>query len=265
MSTVLCRQVDRVATVILNRPKANNSISRALLTELTSTIKALDASEEVNAIILTGAGSSFCAGVDLKELSTLSRDEVAEIVLPKRGTRGPFASVSAPRRTPLISAINGACVTGGLELALAGDILIASENATFADTHARVGVMPSWGMSVLLPEKFGRGRALQMALSGDYINAVTACEWGLVNVVVPHEELLHRAERLAHSIAHTPATAVQAVHASYTAHAEAANGAAWDREHEVASSWVANHLDVDQLREKLTGLFARGRAQQSKS
>lgn len=264
MSTVLVRTVGRIATVTLNRPKAHNAMSRALIQDMKAAVSALDADDDVGAIVLTGADPAFCAGVDLKELGSLEPEIIAQAVLPPAGDRGPFASVSSPRRTPLICAVNGPCVTGGLEVALAGDILLASERATFADTHARVGVMPSWGMSVLLPERIGRGRALQMSLSGDYIDAATACEWGLVTKVVAHDSLLEEAEALAQSIADAPAESSGTLLSSYHAHHEGLDGAAWERERVVAAEWARKHLNPEQLQARIRAVFSRGRAQRGK-
>ena len=109
-----------------------------------------------------------------------------------------------PHDTPIIGAINGPTVTGGLELAMCCDFLIASERARFADTHARVGVMPGGGMTIRLPQLIGIDRARRMSLTGDYIDAETARDWGLVVEVVPHESLLARARELAATIAVHP-------------------------------------------------------------
>ena len=261
--SVLVNRVGRVATVTLNRPRARNAISRALLHELRESVLSLDASNDVGAIVLTGAGDAFCAGLDLKELATLSAADAAQAVLPGGpGSRGPFATAEKPLRTPIIAAINGPAVTGGLELALACDVLIASELATFADTHARVGVMPSWGMSVLLPERIGRSRARQMSLSGNYIDARTAYDFGLVSSVVPHDQLLGAAEELARAIADAPTDSVRELHGVYRAHAEAADAAAWERERAAAAAWAASHLSAEKLAARLDGLFKRGRSAQ---
>jgi enoyl-CoA hydratase len=101
---------------------------------------------------------------------------------------------------PIIGAINGHCITGGFEMALACDILIASERARFADTHARVGMLPGWGLSQKLPRLIGLSRAREIAFTGAPINAQTAYDWGLVNHVHPHDDLLNRAESMAQSI-----------------------------------------------------------------
>ena len=136
-------------------------------------------------VILTGADPVFCAGLDLKELGDSTE-------LPDISPRWP------PMTKPVIGAINGAAVTGGLELALYCDILIASENAKFADTHARVGLLPTWGLSVRLPQKVGVGMARRMSLTGDYLSADDALRAGLVTEVVPHDELLAAARRWPH-------------------------------------------------------------------
>ena len=117
--------------------------------------------------------------------------------------------------TPVIGAINGAAVTGGLELAMSCDFLIASDRARFADTHARVGVVPGGGMTIRLPQLIGPDRARRMSFTGDFIDARTAYEWGLVVEVVPHESLMDRARELATSIASLPAENVQEIRRVY--------------------------------------------------
>ena len=132
-------------------------------------------------MILTGADPVFCAGLDLKELGDSTE-------LPDISPQWP------PMTKPVIGAINGAAVTGGLELALYCDILIASEQARFADTHARVGLLPTWGLSVRLPQKVGVGMARRMSLTGDYLSSADAFRAGLVTEVVAHDATApHRA------------------------------------------------------------------------
>jgi enoyl-CoA hydratase len=116
---------------------------------------------------------------------------------------------------PVIGAINGAAVTGGLELALYCDVLIASEQARFADTHARVGLLPTWGLSVRLPQKVGIGLARRMSLTGDYLSATDALRAGLATEVVPHDQLMRTARRVAASIVGNNQNAVRALLASY--------------------------------------------------
>ncbi len=193
---------DRVAVITLNRPDARNALNPALTAALPEAIAGCDARDDVDAIVLTGADPAFCAGVDLKSLSTDS--EVRHVVAsdPDALIR-PFPETTKP----VLGAINGVAVTGGFEVALNCDFIIASDRARFADTHARVGVMPGWGLTVLLAEAIGQRRAREMSVTGNFVDAPTALGWGLVNHVVPHEELLpfapagagHRVERFGRS------------------------------------------------------------------
>ena len=179
---------DHVRTLTLNRPHARNALSTELRAQFYAALSDAEADDDVDVVILTGADPAFCAGLDLKELGDTTE-------LPDISPKWPAM------RTPVIGAINGVAVTGGLELALYCDILIASENARFADTHARVGLLPTWGLSVRLPQKVGVGMARRMSLTGDYLSADDALRAGLVNHVVPHDELLGKAQELASAIA----------------------------------------------------------------
>ena len=199
---LLVQTQDRIRTLILNRPQARNALSGALRAALFGALAEADADTGVDVLILTGADPVFCAGLDLKEF----------------GESTGIADISPqwpPMTKPVIGAINGAAVTGGLELALYCDVLIASEQARFADTHARVGLLPSWGLSVRLPQKVGVGLARRMSLTGDYLSAADALRAGLVTEVVPHPELLPAAHRVASSIVGNNPAAVRARLASY--------------------------------------------------
>jgi enoyl-CoA hydratase len=193
---------ERVLTLTLNRPKSRNAMSAALRDRFFGALAEAEADDGVDVVILTGADPVFCAGLDLKELG----DSAA---LPDISPRWP------PMSKPVIGAINGAAVTGGLELALYCDILIASEQARFADTHARVGLLPTWGLSVRLPQKVGVGMARRMSLTGDYLSAEDALRAGLVTEVVPHDQLLSAARRVADSIVGNNQDAVRALLTSY--------------------------------------------------
>jgi enoyl-CoA hydratase len=186
---------DGVATVTLNRPHAMNALSRALRAEIVRTFATLAKDAGVGVIVLTGAGRAFCAGLDLKELG--GEQGAAE------GADGAVAAgadvVSALSRSPqpVIGAVNGFAITGGFELALACDVLIASTAARFADTHARVGIMPGWGLSQKLSRTIGIYRAKELSLTGNYLSAEQAEAWGLVNRVVAPEALLPTCQALA--------------------------------------------------------------------
>jgi enoyl-CoA hydratase len=192
-----------VATITMNRPEAMNALSRGLQNALVSIVDELNADPAVRVIVLTGAGRrAFSSGLDLKEIAAygLALAPAAE------GALDPVAALARCSK-PLIGAINGVAVTGGLELALACDILIASSKARFADTHARMGVLPGWGLSQLLPRLIGLQRAMELSLSGNYIDAATAFSWGLVNRIVEPADLLASARQLASDISECdPAT-----------------------------------------------------------
>ena len=186
-----------VAIVTLNRPQAMNALSAALRRELARVFRELEAETQVRAIVLTGAGTrAFTAGLDLKELGQQG--------LGAANASGPDDNpVKAIEQTgkPVIGAINGVAITGGFEVALACDVLIASENARFADTHARVGIMPGWGLSQKLSRLIGPYRARELSLSGNFLDAATAERWGLVNRVVSADDLVAVATALAHDMA----------------------------------------------------------------
>jgi len=193
---------ERVRTLTLNRPRARNALSSALRDRFFGALTDADTDDGVDVVIVTGSDPVFCAGLDLKELWS-------ESALPDISPRWP------PMTKPVIGAINGAAVTGGLEMALYCDILIASEEARFADTHARVGLLPTWGLSVRLPQKVGVGLARRMSLTGDYLSAADALRAGLVTEVVPHDRLLPAARQVAASIVGNNQNAVRALLASY--------------------------------------------------
>ncbi|HEY8516121.1 MAG TPA: enoyl-CoA hydratase [Candidatus Binatia bacterium] len=189
-------KADGIATLTLNRPQAMNALSRALRRALIQTFGELATDPETRVVILTGAGRAFCAGLDLKELGGEAGDTAAnETEAAISG--GELVKTMARLEQPIIGAINGFAITGGFELALACDVLIASTEARFADTHARVGIMPGWGLSQKLSRTIGIYRAKELSLTGNYLSAQQAEAWGLVNRVVAPEELLPTCQALA--------------------------------------------------------------------
>jgi enoyl-CoA hydratase len=183
---------DGVAVITLNRPWARNAIDSALAACLIDAFTRAESAPEVGAIVVTGADPAFCAGVDLKEFTRLQRP-------PARASE---AIVMAGELTkPALGAINGPVMTGGLELALGLDVLIASERARFADTHAAVGILPGGGMTARLPRAVGSRMAMEMSYTGRVIDAAEALQIGLVNHVVPHEDLLAATLAMAATIA----------------------------------------------------------------
>ncbi len=205
----------RVAVVTLNRPAARNALNELLRQMLRSTMAQVEADEGVDVVVLTGSDPAFCAGLDLKELGRSTTTTDASTGHDAVGDRDEPRTPWAPLTKPLIGAINGVAITGGLELALQCDFLIASDRAAFGDTHARVGVLPGWGLSVLLPQAVGYRRALEMSMTGNFMLADEALAFGLVNHVVPHDELLVRTHSIAQDIAKNNTPAVRALLASY--------------------------------------------------
>ncbi len=195
---ILVEKTGSIATVTLNRPGAMNALSRDLRRAIAETFEDLEADENIRVAILTGAGKAFCAGLDLKELGgdASAVGGSAGGVNSTIGDKDPVTSIGQ-FSGPVIGAINGVAITGGFELAIACDVLICSENARFADTHARVGILPGWGLSQKLSRAIGIYRAKELSLTGNFLSAQQACDWGLVNRVVPAEELLPTARKLA--------------------------------------------------------------------
>ncbi len=244
---LLIDTTDRVRTLTFNRPHARNALSAQLRQEFFAALRAAEADDAVDVIILTGADPVFCAGLDLKELGDTTE-------LPDISPKWP------PMRKPVIGAINGAAVTGGLEMALYCDVLIASERAKFADTHARVGLLPTWGLSVRLPQKVGVGMARRMSLTGDYLSAEDALRAGLVTEVVPHDELLPTARRIATTIVGNNQKAVRALLDSYHhIDAEQTQAGLWI-EAESARAWMATTTG-DDIAASRGSVIERGRSQ----
>lgn len=211
MSDVLLVDIkDRIALLTLNRPEARNALSSELLRTLAETMTAVDNDDDVDVIVLTGADPAFTAGLDLRELGSTGGN-LRSATEPENDWNTPW-----PRTTkPVIGAVNGAAVTGGFEIALNCDFLVASERAKFGDTHARVGILPGWGLSVLLPQAIGIRRAREMSLTGNFMDAREALAFGLVNHVVPHEELIPFTLKIAADIAGNDQRSVRSLLASY--------------------------------------------------
>ncbi len=174
---------DGIATLTLNRPDQLNALSLELRQRLHEELESIRTDREIRAVILTGAGRAFCAGLDLKEMGDPeARRAGGDAPDPPRLLR------ALPQ--PVIGAINGLAITGGFEISLSCDILIITPETKFGDTHARVGLVPGWGLSQRLSRAIGLARAKELSLTGNYLSAELAYEWGLVNRIVPREKLM---------------------------------------------------------------------------
>jgi enoyl-CoA hydratase len=248
---------DRVAVLTLNRPDRRNALNAALRRVLRDAVRAIESDPGVDVVILTGADPAFCAGLDLKELGTPDSGLTSADAPPVGPERGPLGA----HTKPIIGAVNGVAVTGGLELALACDFLIASELARFADTHTRVGILPGWGLTVLLPEAVGIRRAREMSTTGNYLDAPTALVWGLVNRVVAHESLLPTCRQLAAAIVSNDQTAVRALLDTYDRATATTSGLGWAVEADAHRAWARDHLVGATSRDRLDAVIDRGRSQ----
>lgn len=281
---VLVDITDGVATITLNRPEARNALNRALRHGLPTIVTELEANDAVDVLILTGADPAFSAGVDLKEFGAgaVGGDELrsgAGVAGPEsagpesagpesvdmggrsRDGQLPWRGALPPRTKLLIGAVNGVAVTGGLELALACDFLIASERARFADTHARVGVMPGWGLTVLLPQRVGVARAREMSVTGNFVDAQLAYDWGLVNHVVAHDELLPYCRQLAVDCRSVDQLGVRRMLSTYDRNSLVTDEEAWRIEDEVSRSWEGPGFDPAEIEKRRHSVMERGRAQ----
>jgi enoyl-CoA hydratase len=255
---LLIEKTDGVAVVTMNRPEAMNAMSVGLRSALFDAFIALNADPEVHVAILTGAGErAFTAGLDLKELGA-SRDgmQAANAIQP---AANPVRAI-AHFNKPIIGAINGVAITGGFELALACDILIASTNARFADTHARVGITPGWGLSQKLSRLIGIYRAKELSLSGNFLDAATASEWGLVNRVVEPAELMPAAMKLAREIASIPVDMLVTYKRMIDDGFALPMGEALTLEHERSTVWNAD-VTPERVEANRLAVLARGRGQ----
>lgn len=237
----------RVGLIILNRPQARNALSAEMVAGLSTALEAVDADATVDVVVLTGTGSAFCAGLDLKQMAATGAN-----LRPADGR--PWPKITKP----IIAAINGPAITGGLELALSCDFLVASTDARFADTHTRVGLVPFWGLSVLLPEAIGSRNARFMSLTGQVIPADVAQRMGLVSAVVPPDDLLSTTLAMASEIASADQPATRSIIAQYRG--SAASSAEFDAEIQAATHFLEGGIDAAVIEYRRQNVMVRNRA-----
>ncbi len=196
-SLLLEKHVAGYAVLTLNRPQALNALSPQLIGKICVAVRELQADPAIRALILTGAGRAFCAGLDLKAMSGAGDGLDAFAI---HGENDVYRAMADFDR-PIIVGVNGVAATGGFELALMGDILLASTQARFADTHCRVGLAPGWGLSQKLARIIGPSRAREAHFTGNFISAEQAAQWGLVSRVVAPDDLLAECRQVAGDIA----------------------------------------------------------------
>jgi enoyl-CoA hydratase len=257
---VLTEVSDRIGTVTMNRPDARNALNAELRATLPKALKAMDDDDAVDVIILTGTDPAFCAGLDLKELGS-------------GGNRGLDGRPPAPEADPVVTkpwpdlvkpvigAVNGVAITGGFELALNCSFLIASEHARFADTHSRVGVMPGWGLTVLLPQAIGVRRAREMSITGNFMDAHEALQFGLVNHVVAHDQLLPFTRSIAMDTIGNDQRGVRRMLETYAATTGKTVDDGWKVERRMATEWQAQTFDPSEVERRRAAIMERGRKQ----
>jgi enoyl-CoA hydratase/carnithine racemase len=241
-----------VRVLTLNRPEARNALNGPLVEALYQALVAADGHDDVRVLVLTGADPAFCAGIDLKEAARAGDD-----YFRRAGTADCISQVGLVSK-PVIGAVNGATFTGGLEMALGCDFLVASERAVFADTHARVGILPAGGMTARLPEVVGAAMARRLSMTGEVVDAARAERIGLVTEMVPHERLLDRALELASQIAEVPGPTMLGLKEIYTTGAAASIDPRLAAEEEIA---FAQHRDFEGLGDQFRAVSKRNKEQ----
>ena len=244
-----------VATLTLNRPEKRNALSRELRDNILSVLRTAWDDPAVGVLVITGAGDlAFSVGADLAELETapLHPDEM--------GVQSPTMQAFAALRKPTIAAVNGYAVTGGFELVVNCVVVVASSNARFADTHARVGIMSAWGLSQYLPRLVGPMRARYLSLTGNYIDADTALAWGLVLEVTEPTALLPRCRAIAQDMLSCDPTTLAELHGAIR----------FGQDHTLAEGLVhegalarasLGRFDVTRFRQVRTAVMSRGKRQ----
>ncbi len=241
-----------VRVLTMNRPGARNALGTKLVDALYAALTDADLDPSVRAVVLTGTDPAFCAGVDLKEAQQLGPTYFEHIQ-----TRSCIRK-TAEMATPVIGAINGPVFTGGLEMALGCDFLIASERAVFADTHARVGILPGGGMTARLPQLVGAAMARRLSMTGEVVDAVRAERIGLVTEVVTHDRLLARAVELAGQVTEVPAQIMAGLKQIYVTGSAAITEPALAAEQEISG---AQELDRETLGARYAEVSERNRSQ----
>lgn len=194
---VLFTKEDGIGTITLNRPDSMNALGGGMRQEILAAMETAVADNEVRVIVVTGAGKAFCAGGDVKEFVSGKTRAEATLGIDQRPTRDKVVLLIQSTGKPVIASLNGVAAGGGCNLALACDMRIASDRARFGETFVRRGIHPDWGGIWFLPRLVGYARAAELIFSGEVIDAQEALRIGLVNKVVPHEELAQATKEFA--------------------------------------------------------------------
>jgi 2-(1,2-epoxy-1,2-dihydrophenyl)acetyl-CoA isomerase len=208
-STVRYEASDGIATLTLSRPAVYNALNAQMHADLMTALRQAERDAAVRALLITGEGKAFCSGQDLREIP--AEDAAGMIGQRLRAAYNPLVTKLRTLPKPVIAAINGVAAGAGLSLALACDLRVAGQSSRLDVAFARIGLIPDCGMTALLPRLIGQARAFELAALGGAVDAPTALQWGLVNRVVPDEELLPAARALAAQLAAGPALAISLI------------------------------------------------------
>jgi enoyl-CoA hydratase len=195
---------DGIRTITIDRPEVKNALTKAMRDRLCTLLSTAEHDADVRVVVITAVDPLFTAGVDFKEVA--QSGDAPAVPYDLQFSNNPGRALRAMSK-PVICAVNGACVSGGLEIALSSTFVVASQRARFADTHARLGVVATWGLTALLPRAVGVRKAAEMSITGNFVDADEALRIGLVNHVVAHDDLLPATATLAAEVAATSAVA----------------------------------------------------------
>ncbi|MBT3789659.1 MAG: enoyl-CoA hydratase/isomerase family protein [Alphaproteobacteria bacterium] len=247
---ILLEETDSVVTITFNRPDALNALTPELLDETAEALRSISTRNDIGVVVLTGAGRSFSAGVDLKALTEkgldLSEGNVGDD-LNRAAREVQTLLEDMPQAT--IAKVNGFCFTGGVELMLACDIVIAAEEAKFGDTHAKLGLRPTWGMTQRLPKRVGMMRARELSFTARTFSGTEAARMGLVLEAVPLVELNGFVDQLSAGICENSKGSIAAYKDLYKASEN--NGFSAGLEYEKTTEY-----SVADVRERMSGFLA---------
>jgi len=237
---------DQVATIALNRPETLNALTDQLLAELTDAVKMVERNRDIRVLVLTGRGRGFCSGQDLKSFGDASQER--DIAAHLDHYYHPLIRKLAGLEKPTIAMINGVVAGAGMSLALACDMRIAAKGARFSQAFVRIGLVPDSGSTYFLPRLIGVSRALEMAMTGMMVDDRTAFEWGLVNRLVPSENLSEETYALARSLASGPPLAMGMIKRSMVYGASHSLNDAMEREKEfqIEAAHTEDHQEAVQ-------------------
>lgn len=250
--TILTSLENEVFTITVNRPDKLNAINNTVMSELEAVMDEVYHSSKIRSAIITGAGvKAFVAGADISEFVGLSVDEGKK--LAQKGQDVFMKIEKSPK--PVVAAVNGFALGGGCELAMACHFRIASENAKFGQPEVNLGLMPGYGGTQRLVQLIGKGRAIEMIISGNMIDADTALRYGLVNYVVPQEELLNKA-KIVLSVVNTkaPLAVAKCIEAANAVFDETKNG------YEVEMAGFGNCFGTEDMKEGATAFLEKRKA-----